>query len=314
MDDVVHQIASALPNVMRDGRYDIMTDGIRLPVRYRAGKSSNLVVLFHGAVDRSKHALPKFQGFMPGIGMDHQLSIADPTLELDERLTVGWFAGSQKLRVQNAITSAVASVSENAKVSRRIYIGSSAGGYAALYYSWRDPGSICIAVNPQIDIGAYHKGHVSAYLKAAWPSANAIAGVAGVDLNLASCYASHFSNLVVYLQSCGDSHHFTNHFSKFVEVGLKNSNRFILDTGYWGIPGHSGSVPASAYTDWMRAALASESTEKQSVMDAYHAIRSSTASASPRPVPVGEQKNPDEADIRMSRLLREIHFANAKKA
>lgn len=311
-------VSSPLPP-MADGYYNLNSDGVTIPVSYKAGKNNTMIILFHGAVDRSAHTLPRFQGPIPGMGGRHQLSISDPTLALDDSLSLGWFSGGRDAPVQSAITKAIARVSRHVRAGRRVYVGGSAGGFAALYYSWRDPGSICIAVNPQIALDSYYPNPARNYLEKAWPGARSFSDIAGkADLNLAECYSKRFDNLVIYMQSCGDAHHFSEHFSAFVDVGLKNSDKFILDSGYWGIPGHAMSVPTAAYHPWVRAAVVSPAITKDSILETYHTVTSSAPPA-PAAAPKAAAQSAagtavSDADLRLARMLRDFHLAEARGA
>lgn len=62
--------------------------------------AKTLLVVFHGAYERSRYELPNFLD-RAEIGVStHRLSIADPSLDRHEKLALGWFAGDEELPLQ----------------------------------------------------------------------------------------------------------------------------------------------------------------------------------------------------------------------
>lgn len=305
---------SEIKDVKADGDYLIEVEGVTVPLQYKAGDRPALLIFFHGAVDRSSTKLPRHTGFLPGIGNRHQISIADPTLTLGEELGIGWFAGGRDLPVQRAIRQVIADLSRTLRIPRRIYVGGSAGGFAALYYSWYDPGSMCIASNPQVDIGAYYPGLVRRYLDMAWPGAEKVVNAAreGVCLNVANLYAKGFENLVIYLQSSGDAAHFRAQLPTFMRAAAPFEQNFILNAGYWGIPSHSSSVPPLVIKQWVQAAISAPKVEKQAILDSYAAIIKAGQAVAVAPKPASGPAPVSDADLRIAALLRDYHLPDGQ--
>ncbi len=297
------------------GRGTINVNGIMIPIRYRRGRNEKLVILFHGATNRSLKPYPRFQAFVSEIGDAHQISIADPTLKLHDDLAAAWYAGGKGLPVQKYLTKAIQKIAERIGVNRKVYIGGSSGGFAALFYAWRDPGSVCIAANPQIDIMSYTAKAVDSYIRLAWPGVEVKRVIKeGVVLNVGNLYKKRFENTVVYLQSTGDRRHFAADLPEFVRTGCANPDHFILNVGYWGVPGHSNSVPIPVYYPWIRAVLAAPSTSKQDILDTYHTLQSKQFTA-----PVGQAARSGKAepqfsvsDIAMAALLNTYQMRDMK--
>src|SRR5690606_7159552 len=105
---------------------------IHAKLRVTPGAKS-LIVLFHGAVDITTRQVPVFVPFgrhLPRAA--HCLSIADPLVGAHTGLRIAWYAGRQGFDVQSYIHELVQAVAKQLKVARRIYTGSSGGGFAAL--------------------------------------------------------------------------------------------------------------------------------------------------------------------------------------
>lgn len=281
-------------------------------VRYKRGTGSTLVVIFHGAVDQKTRSIPHHQSLLPGIDEAHQLSISDPTLELHSDIMSGWYLGGENSLLQGALSKMISRVSRLIGAHKRIYVGGSSGGFAALYYSWADPGSACVAVNPQVNLNAYLPKATDIYLKNAWKNAKTLADIDGVcDIDVSLLYRKSFHSTVIYIQSAGDNRHFSEQLSEFIDVGLKHPDKFILNTGYWGIPGHSGSAPPSSYYPWVKSLTAAEDFDKQKILDAYHIISESSKT---RPLAVASPKGDkalDPDDIKMADYLRDYHLRSS---
>src|SRR5690606_21975929 len=139
------------------------------------------------------------------------------------------------------------------------------------------------------------------YLECAWPGVVSLDDLdERVTLNVAKCYRQSMSNLVIYLQSCADTSHFSKHFSLFVQSAMTRPNLVILECGYWGIPGH-GPVPVAVYAEWLEAVMAAESLEKQAILDAVHILRSAKAQQLHPTAPAkGDTRAHSEVDLRFA--------------
>lgn len=258
-----------------DGYYEISHRGVDVPIRYQKGSNQTLVVDFHGAINRDRFTIPKFQAFTPGLGAAHQIRIADPTLTYADDISLGWYLGGHDMPLQSVLTEILAFISSTLSAQRRVYIGGSAGGFAALLFSWQDPGSVCVTVNPQVDLTVYSKNLIGKYVSAAWPGASSISEIADrIIVDLPKIYAQRFENTVIYLQSTGDTKHFERQFPRFLKVAHRHVPKFLLQCSYWGVPDHGNSVPAYAFIPWLKAAVASPTLDRQDILDTYMTITS----------------------------------------
>lgn len=230
-----------------------------------------LVILFHGALGRSKGAeVPSFLNKRRSIlDSAHQVSIADPGIEVLNNVGVGWFAGSEANPSQQLLPPFFQHLQEALKAERVIFVGSSAGGFGALYYSWNLPGSIACASVPQINAWEYYDSTRKTYLDACWPRGISNYATPPV-LDVRDLYSESVPNTVVYVQSSLDDRHFKRQLIPFLSsVNIDDRDKIALKVSYWGRPGHSGSVPPGELDGWIRAAIASPETTAQSIIQQY---------------------------------------------
>ncbi len=285
--------------VTDDGYYDIAFEDIVVPVRLRRTPGAKaLVILFHGAMDRETRAWPHFAGLLPDLPPAHQVSITDTTLLADPQLAAGWYLGTQTAPLQDILPRLIARLAEALGAERRVYVGGSSGGFAALFYAWSDPGSVAVAANPQTDLRHYIASSTEALRTKAWPDAMDFPSLAEkVALHIGSLYARSNHSLVIYVQSRGDRRHMTTQFPAFLRGLRGQGDGPILDIGYWGIPRHSGSAPASAYLPWVRAALLAKAVDAGEINDIHYRLTSGGAA---RPAVTGARSEHAAADISLA--------------
>lgn len=297
---------AALRKNISTGFHRLRFGRISVPIRYRRGTNDTMILIFHGAVDQKKREIPRYQTFLPDLEECHQLSIFDTSLELNSNLRSGWYIGGSSMPLQADLPEMLRVIFEISGAKRRIYVGGSSGGFAALYYSLVDVGSACVAVNPQTELASYRPRAMGEYLHYAWPGINSVKEIDAVT-DLVSAYAKGFQNLVIYLQSVGDLYHYEIQMPRFCNVGLKNPEYFILNSGYWGVPGHSASIPAKDYYSWVKAVVAAPWLDRQAILDTHHLLTAKSVSSLP-PSGAPETYPTAHEDLRLSTLLREYHL------
>lgn len=225
----------------------------------RTENTDTLIVSFSPAVTSEKVTRPYFVG--AGIFRTlnaHKLYLSDPSLELDDELKLGWFAGSGEQRnLQHDLASIIANVIAELKAKHVILVGTSGGGFASLYYSLSIPGSLAFVVNPQTDLLKYHKQHVSKYAKYAWgmgfDKAVEVLPKRAVT-SVVDQYSRGPGHAVLWLQSITDLHHIEHHMRPLLEsVKAPTDIRVLLGEG-WG-PGHH-PAPRELQVDLLEAAVA----------------------------------------------------------
>ena len=133
-----------------------------------------------------------------------QISIADPSIREDNSVGIGWFAGNEQLPLQKVFPGFISKLAKQLNVDRVIFHGSSAGGFAALYYSWCLEGSIACVSVPQTSAYEYRRPTLNKYLEVCWPNTPR---ESLPSLDVKTLYGTKVSNFVSYVQSSRDEHH-----------------------------------------------------------------------------------------------------------
>ncbi|WP_426003816.1 heparinase II/III domain-containing protein [Paenarthrobacter sp. NyZ202] len=176
------------------------------------GSGDTLMVGFHGALDRGKYSLPRFerlQGFS-SLNRPHLL-FSDPTLDLDPQLTLGWYLGTQQYDIQGSIANFVQERMTAGGYKRVIMSGSSGGGYAALQVAALVPDSTAVVFNPQTRIRQYFPRFANLALDTAFGQRTLSAeDELRVDV-LARYKQLQPSTQIYFVQNIGDEHHEVRH-------------------------------------------------------------------------------------------------------
>lgn len=186
--------------------------------------SDVLIVTFHGALDRKKYMLPRFERISTTAPFGHSmLFYSDPTLWSDPTFELGWFTGWRDQEIQPLLAEWATIVARRIGASRVIFTGSSGGGFAALQVSALVPGSICLAFNPSTSIHGYLAGGTSygtqrKYVEVLYPEL-ADGNIWKMDfdedwtvglgdrMSVRERYAIPRNNFVMYADNPNDFHH-----------------------------------------------------------------------------------------------------------
>jgi hypothetical protein len=123
-------------------------------------EARKLWVMLPSAVARDQVVLPAFNRWtwaaearFPG----HVLCLADPTLDLNPGLGLGWCLGSGAADATSVMAAFVVAVADEFEIPPEdvVFYGSSAGGFAALALAAQVDGSTAVAINPQTDVMSY---------------------------------------------------------------------------------------------------------------------------------------------------------------
>lgn len=231
-----------------------------LLVRRHPGATTTLVV-FHAAVKQAA-TRPIFNGLGVTSGLQaNVILVSDPTFEMGDDVTLAWFAGNRRQRLQMDLTRLFRRIFRKLRTPHKIFFGASGGGFASLYYSSRFPGSLAIACNPQTSIGQFWPTTVTRYVAAAFGTQGNLSRAierleaGGVVHDLCDRYRVAHGNTVAYLQNIPDVRHVTRHLLPFYEaVASETSVNYLM--GKWG-PGHY-PPPKAALVSVLGSAVTSE--------------------------------------------------------
>ena len=209
-----HSPDEFLESEPKTGIASILYGHATLDLQLLRRSSNNLVVVFHAAADPKTFTLPIFVG--QSITHDLEASVlyvSDPSLDFG--IPIGWFSGDKKRQLQVDLARLIRHIATECCCENIVFLGSSAGGFASLFYGHKFPGSLSIAINPQTNIDAYHSDKVSTYYNACWggtpPAPDQVVS------NLLELYDSSFPNYVLFLQNQRDSFHIRNHYHPWEE-------------------------------------------------------------------------------------------------
>lgn len=310
---IATQIA-ALPAGEHELAFDI--DGFSVCAKLRREKGTlPLVVMFHGAVDQKFRTPPVFVGFIPSLfGKAHQIAIADPSIRAGSPVRLAWYAGEDGFPSQDIVADLISGVAAALGASRRVYFGTSGGGFAALYFSHRDAGSFVIAGNPQVKIENYTSSSViTRYRLSCWPKLAKNDGINQVTCaDLTALYGQGYANTVIYVQTSGDRPHVENHMLPFLAAingAPEGKSRLLLHSDFWGSLGHV--TAPKEYVSWIHAVCDSNDSSVSDILTTWYAAqptnpaaRQATATAKPAVTPKSPSAGFSDADLRVAAQLK----------
>lgn len=223
-------------------------------------RSDALVTSYHGALDRARFELPRFERLATLGELDvSSLYFSDPLLETDDSLELGWFQGTDGDRIIERCVAITRKVAELSAAKSVVHTGSAGGGFAALRAASLLAGSFAAVFNPQTSIGGYLAGGSSftaqrAYLKAVWPDVyercegrvediDSFASVTSRDTSVFPDFETPVSSTVLYCNNVNDFH-VEQHYLPFLAAAARGDNlgRIRLFE-YDGPTGHAPPSP-----------------------------------------------------------------------
>jgi pimeloyl-ACP methyl ester carboxylesterase len=195
------------------------TAGLAMPMLLQRGEGDTLVVTLHGALNRARTVLPRFERVrsISELGLN-VLAIGDPTLDLDPSLTLGWYLGSREVDLHARIAEVVSSFSDALSIRKVIVLGSSGGGFAALHLAALLPEATVLVMNPQTDVRRYHSAFSRRALRSIFGADAALGESALRRISVLERFATTTNpGRVRYIVNSGDLHHVKEHAEPFWE-------------------------------------------------------------------------------------------------
>ena len=256
-----------------------LPDGLPLEALLVNRNSDILVVSLHGATDRQKFSIPRFEWLKSLLKTEYSaLYLSDPTLRIRDDLQLAWYTGSAGVDLYPILAEWACRAADAVGAKGIIFLGSSGGGLASLQISTYIPGSMALPFSCQTSIANYLVGGTlmstqQEYVEIVMPHL-APDGVASltpevdwsVPLGERSSalvrYGQAQENYVYYVQNTNDFPHVEQHYKPFrgvIESGPnKDRVRFNLYEGPdahnppWPDVFHSRLDEAAA---WLRETL-----------------------------------------------------------
>lgn len=200
--------------------------------------SDTVLVFFHGAIERH-FSLPVLSGLGISGGLSaNRVFVSDPSLYLDEKLLLAWYAGNYaQVDLQEQLTRILSHVFFLLGATRVVFFGGSGGGFASLYFASRFDNSLAIPFNPQTNIRRYMDLAVARYMNLGFqvqaPRRRRLANKpTSVVSNLCTLYQSPRPPLVAYMQNMNDRVHIREHLRPFLRL-MHEDNRMMLLAQAW---------------------------------------------------------------------------------
>ncbi|HEY8964259.1 MAG TPA: hypothetical protein VIN59_07345 [Alphaproteobacteria bacterium] len=134
-----------------------LVSGHTLDILIQRRNSPYGLVVFNAAVNRTQIPNPPVlygQGIAAGANAT-LISVSDLALTFGDHIEMGWHAGSYDIRLQKILPLILDHLRVVLKIERLILFGSSAGGFASLFYGHQMNNVLPIAANPQTRIAAF---------------------------------------------------------------------------------------------------------------------------------------------------------------
>lgn len=222
-------------------RFNVSSQRLKYQCLYQRNHGDYLFVIFHGANDRKKYAPPFFDRWswheqFPG----RILNFSDPTLLLDETLTLGWYVGTAEEYPLDAISRFVQKISKILMIpsEKIIFWGSSGGGFASLMMATRVSGAVAVAINPQTSVFNYYKNHVNKCMAVAFPGEedHEVLKAQFIDrFDVGYRFGRHPFSKALIVQNELDQFHFERHFKP---LRNKIASHFVKFITYKEPSGH----------------------------------------------------------------------------
>lgn len=225
--------------------------------------SARLRVVFHGAVSRERDRYPRYDRVTTlRRSGEAFISFADPSLLIDESITLGWYTGARSWDPVPLICAVIKRAQEVSGAEELVFVGGSGGGFAALRISALFPGSAAFVFSPQTSIAKYKGGHFPRLLEHGY-------GIDDKDLayqefpgrfEVLATYSKAPVNRVYYLQNLNDPGHIGDHYNPLRRaIGISEvtgedaTGRLRLVLADLAATGHGPPAPEEFDTHWARA-------------------------------------------------------------
>ncbi|MFK0042049.1 hypothetical protein ACIQTW_19620 [Paenarthrobacter sp. NPDC090517] len=219
--------------------------------------TDSLVVSFHGAVSRTETPLKPRYGYHSELRhrAESYLAKSDPTLNLDNRVTLGWYIGTDERDVHSEVAELVKRQAATMGASRIVFVGSSGGGFSAMAVAAKVPGSAVVAFSPSLEINRVTPAHTANFMAAAFPSCGSYEELRArytTRVSMDAAYATHPDVHLFLVQNSGDESRMNGSYKPFIRDHAGHGcYRFALERHG---DGHM-APPADRFHYWLDQAV-----------------------------------------------------------
>lgn len=222
--------------------------------------SDTTIFFFHGAIENHFN-LPVLSGLGISGGLNaNRVFVSDPSLILDERLLLAWYAGNYfQPNLQEMFVQIFSKICRELGSQKAVFFGGSGGGFASLFFAHHFDNSLALVFNPQTNIANYTKPAVTTFAKEAFGIEKVSQPVLDhlpeqVTYDLCSQYSQPTTATVAYMQNHNDKQHLRLHLNPF-EKSIHTETKFLVLEEPWQ-NGHT-PPPKSLLSDLLNLAAAS---------------------------------------------------------
>ena len=202
-----------------------------------------LTVYFHGATDRNRFDMPRYERVrsMGELDSGPLMFFSDPSLDLDSRMILSWFAGNEEVDLHREIARMIDAIAKQTNVGHVVLVGNSGGGFTVLQVAAYLDGAHVVSFNPQIEIDRYVPRIASTAQWALYGRESVADDPAlAARMNAILRYEQiGFDQDIDMLQNVQDDLHYTEHFLPFRAAygASAQAHRLVTETPDLG-PGH----------------------------------------------------------------------------
>jgi hypothetical protein len=213
----VHEFSS-LADVSLRSRTEPGIQSIRqvdsvLDILVKSGAGDTVLVVFQGAVTyRASSSPPYFSGLRLQAATGFPLvSVSDPVYTMDATISAGWYLGSLYSPLQATLPYLLDRLIHELG-ERALFVGGSAGGFAALYYAAMCRSNVrALVFNPQTSLRYYIGQDIEAVARVSFDwngQGDAIEAINAVaDTDVVAVYENlEAPPMVTYMQNASDWH------------------------------------------------------------------------------------------------------------
>lgn len=268
IDREIHQV-SDYPSVedflnvgtIRAGISTIQSGGMPIDLLLSPGDSDTTIFFFHGAIE-PHFTLPVLSGLGISGGLEaNRVFISDPSLVLDSRLLLAWYAGNRRQPdLQKNLVAICKKIALSLESKKLVFFGGSGGGFASLYFASHFKDSLALVFNPQTNIAKYSERAVHDFASKAFsledaPNKTLRQLPPEVVWDVCEVYRSVKSTKIAYMQNLNDGTHVQTHLRPFTQA-MHTDNELLVLKQPWQ-DGHS-PPPKELLTQVLNLAVSSE--------------------------------------------------------
>ncbi|WP_312179408.1 hypothetical protein [Arthrobacter sp.] len=192
----------------------------RMHALFHNKESEVLVVSLHGALDRSKYAVPRFERFRTLSDTPYStLYLSDPALALSPLLRLAWYVGYDEQDTVRACVSWIQRAALACRGQRILVTGSSGGGFGALQITSLIRDSLALVFQPQTVISRYYSGYVDEFARQCFPKLGASwENALGARVSALGLGNVPRPQQIRYVQNRNDLSHYRRHFEPFLQA------------------------------------------------------------------------------------------------